>query len=174
MKVNSISPQPNIYPSNNNKNPLHVKLIMPQNQDRITISDAGRQLSISKNTRPENIERMNRQLDNAKSDPVYAKELARGLTHSDFLMGIDVSTISDGGKISVTRYTNGDLVNNPTTIKNVQKWQSEAKQYKAENIEFYNLEKEKGTSDLNIIMMTMERNMNLPESFRKYQGNDYL
>jgi hypothetical protein len=117
---------------------------------------------------------MNKKLDRARNDPIYANELARGLARSDFLMGLDVSTISQGGSISETRYTNGDLVNSSSTKSSVQKWRNEADQYKAENIGFYNVGKEKGTSDLNIIMEIMERNMNLPESFRKQQGNDYL
>jgi hypothetical protein len=175
MNVNSISLQQNISANYNNKQSAKGQITdVTTNQDTVTISNAARQLSISEDTRSENVERMNKKLDRARNDPVYAKELARGLAHSDFLMGIDVSTISEGGSIAVTRYTNGDLVNRPSTINSVQKWQNEAKQYKAENIELYNLENKKGTSDLNIIMKVMERNMGLPESFRKQQGNDYL
>lgn len=142
--------------------------------DIVEISDTGRKLSISKNVKSENINRMNSKLDSARNDPNYAKTLAKDLAHSDFLMNVDISTISEGGNIAVTRYTNGDLVNTRSTITNVRKWESEAEQYKKDNIELYNTEKAKGTSDINIIMMIMEKNMNLPESFRKQQGNDYL
>lgn len=175
MNVNSISLQQNISASYNYQQSASEQInAVRANQDTVTISHTGRQLSTSEDTRQENVERMNKKLDRARNDPIYANELARGLARSDFLMGLDVSTISQGGSISETRYTNGDLVNSSSTKSSVQKWRNEADQYKAENIGFYNVEKEKGTSDLNIIMEIMERNMNLPESFRKQQGNDYL
>jgi len=174
VNINSINLQKNIYDRYNQQPSTIEKITKKANEDTVTISDTGRKLSISQNTKPETIDRMNRKLDNARNDPNYAKTLAKNLAHSDFLMSVDVSTISEGGDIAVTRYTNGDLVNKASTITSVQKWENKAQQYKKENIDLYNTEKENGTSDTNIIMMIMEKNMDLPESFRKQQGNDYL
>lgn len=174
MNINSISQQPNRYANQDIQQPKTEQSKQNTDKDRVSLSDIGKQLSLNKDMRSENVERMNRILNSARNDPEFAKSYAKNLAHSDFLMGIDVSTISDGGDISVTRYSNGELVNNHSTKANVQKWENQAKQYKAENIKLYNAEKEKGTSDIDIIMMTMEKNMNLPESFRKQQGYDYL
>jgi hypothetical protein len=175
MNINSINQQQNTYVDYSNQQPTSIENTqLKSNQDTVEISDTGRKLSISQNSKPENIDRMNSKLDNARNDPDYAKTLAKDLAHSDFLMSVDVSTISEGGNIAVTRYTNGDLVNKASTITSVQKWENEAEQYKKENIDLYNTEKANGTSDINIIMMIMEKNMDLPESFRKQQGNDYL
>jgi len=175
MNINSISLQQNMFVNYSNQQPASIENTQQKStQDTVTISNTGRALSISQNTQSNNIDRMNNKLDNARNDPDYAKTLAKNLAHSDFLMSIDGSTISEGGDIAVTRYTNGDLVYKASTRTSVQKWEEEAEQYKQENIDLYNTEKEKGTSDINIIMMIMEKNMNLPESFRKQQGNDYV
>ena len=174
MDINSISHQQTKYANHNIQLSTTEKTKQNTTQVTVKLSDAGRQLSINNDTRPENFERMNRILNYARNDPDFAKSYAKNLAHSDFLMAIDVSTISQGGDISVTRYSNGDLVINPSTKASVQKWENEAKQYKADNINLYNAEKEKGTSDIDIITMLMEKNMSLPESFRKQQGSDYL
>ena len=175
MNINPTSPQQNTYVDYSHQQSTSIENTQRKSkQDTVAISDAGRKLSINQNTKSENIDRMNSMLDNARSNPDYARTLAKDLAHSDFLMSIDVSTISEGGNIAVTRYTNGDLISSASTRASVQQWENEAKQYRKDNIDLYNTEKENGTSDVNIIMMLMEKNMNLPESFRTQQGSDYL
>ncbi len=151
MNINPTSPQQNTYVDYSHQQSTSIENTQRKSkQDTVAISDAGR------------------------SNPDYARTLAKDLAHSDFLMSVDVSTISEGGNIAVTRYTNGDLISSASTRASVQQWENEAKQYRKDNIDLYNTEKENGTSDVNIIMMLMEKNMNLPESFRTQQGSDYL
>ncbi len=175
MNINSINQQQNMYVEYSKEKPTsNDNARIEKSQDTVRISDAGKRLSMNKNYKSENTDRINRMLENARNDPSYAKTLARDLAYSDFLMSVDASTISEGKDIAETRYTNGDLVYQKSTMKSVQKWEIEADRYKEDNINLYHSEKANGTSDINIIMMIMEKNMNLPESFRKQQGNDYL
>lgn len=175
MNINSILQQKSILSDNSTQQYNTAETAQKSlEQDTVSLSETAMKLSISNGARPENIERMNKMLENARNDPDYASTLAKNLAYSDFLMSVDVSTISEGGDVSTARYTNGSPMTKTSTVTSVQKWENEAKQYKEENINLYNTEKEKGASDLNIIMMIMEKNINLPESFRKQQGNDYL